>query len=63
MEIKYTNNMRAPAIDEEELQLVYQWVDSVPLTRPKKNISRDFADGGTFYGISDAISANGGNSV
>jgi hypothetical protein len=38
--------MRAPGIDEEELQLVYQWVDSVPLTRPKKNIARDFADGG-----------------
>ncbi len=36
--------MRAPSIDEEELQLVYQWVDSVPLSRPKKNISRDFAD-------------------
>jgi hypothetical protein len=45
--------MRAPAIDEEELQLVYQWVDSVPLTRPKKNISRDFADGGTFHALSD----------
>jgi len=37
--------MRAPAIDEEELQLVYHWVDSVPLTRPKKNIARDFSDG------------------
>lgn len=37
--------MRAPVIDEEELQLVYHWVDSVPLTRPKKNIARDFSDG------------------
>ena len=38
--------MRAPAIDEEELQLVYLWVDSIPLSRPKyKNISREFADG------------------
>ncbi len=37
--------MRAPAIDEEELQLVYQWVDSVPLSRPKKQIARDFSDG------------------
>ena len=37
--------MRAPAIDEEELQLVYQWVDSVPLSRTKKNIARDFSDG------------------
>ena len=38
--------MRAEAIDEEELQLVYQWVDSVNLSRPKKNIARDFSDGG-----------------
>eukprot|EP00347_Sterkiella_histriomuscorum_P023443 403334620 len=36
--------MRAANIDEEELQLVYQWVDSVPLSRPKKNITRDFSD-------------------
>lgn len=41
--------MRAPAIDEEELQLVYQWVDSVPLTRTKKNIARDFSDGCMVY--------------
>ena len=37
--------MKAPNIDEEELQLVYSWVDSAPLTRPKKNIARDFSDG------------------
>lgn len=33
------------SIDEEELQLLYTWVDEIPLTRPKKNISRDFSDG------------------
>ena len=38
--------MRASNIDEEELQLVYQWVDTVSLSRPKKNIARDFSDGG-----------------
>ncbi|KAJ9471268.1 hypothetical protein DIPPA_23547 [Diplonema papillatum] len=32
-------------MDEEELQVLYQWVDSVPLSRPKRNIARDFADG------------------
>ncbi|CDW76254.1 UNKNOWN [Stylonychia lemnae] len=37
--------MRASNIDEEELQLVYQWVDTVSLSRPKKNIARDFSDG------------------
>ena len=34
------------ALDEEELKQLYQWVDEIPLTRPKKNISRDFSDGG-----------------
>ena len=27
-------------------QALYEWVDSVPLSRPKRNITRDFADGG-----------------
>lgn len=34
-----------PAMDEEELQLLYTWVDDIPLSRPKKNIARDFSDG------------------
>ena len=37
--------MRAPDIDEEEVQMVYNWIDEIPLSRPKRNISRDFADG------------------
>ena len=32
-------------MDEEETQLVYKWGDEIPLSRPKKNITRDFADG------------------
>jgi len=32
-------------MDDEELQRIYQWVDDIPLTRPKRNIARDFADG------------------
>ena len=32
-------------LTNEELNLIYNWVDEVPLSRPKKNISRDFADG------------------
>ena len=27
------------------LDEVYRWIDSVPLSRPKKNIARDFSDG------------------
>ena len=36
---------RAPELDEEEIQLVYNWVDEIPLSRPKRHISRDFSDG------------------
>jgi hypothetical protein len=25
---------------------IYEWVDSIPLSRVKKNISRDFSDAG-----------------
>ena len=31
-------------MDEEQLREVYEMVDSIPLSRPKKNISRDFSD-------------------
>ena len=29
---------------EEELKEIYNWVDEISLSRPKRNISRDFAD-------------------
>ena len=32
-------------LTEEELSEVYDWVDDIPLSRPKKNIARDFSDG------------------
>jgi len=32
-------------LSDEELQRMYQWVDEIPLSRPKRNITRDFADG------------------
>nr|XP_022345348.1 sperm flagellar protein 1-like isoform X1 [Crassostrea virginica] len=31
--------------DDAELEELYNWVDSIPLSRPKKNIARDFSDG------------------
>lgn len=31
--------------DEQELESLYAWVDSIPLSRPKRNIGRDFSDG------------------
>ncbi|KAM8923792.1 sperm flagellar protein 1-like [Pelodytes ibericus] len=32
-------------ISEEQLQELYAWIDQVPLSRTKRNISRDFSDG------------------
>ena len=32
-------------MDDDELQRLYAWVDEIPLSRPKRNIARDFADG------------------
>lgn len=33
------------SVDEEALHQLYLWVDSIPLSRPKRNLSRDFSDG------------------
>eukprot|EP00051_Salpingoeca_urceolata_P001461 m.41187 g.41187 ORF g.41187 m.41187 type:complete len:203 (-) comp11437_c0_seq3:131-739(-) len=32
-------------MEEDELQRLYTWIDEVPLSRAKKNITRDFSDG------------------
>ena len=32
-------------IDDDELEVIYSWVDAVTTNRPKRNIQRDFADG------------------
>jgi hypothetical protein len=37
--------MDLPELTEEELNDIFNWVDEIPLTRPKKNIARDFSDG------------------
>ena len=41
----------AAELDERILEQLYTWIDSIPLTRPKKDLKRDFSDGGTkrFY--------------
>jgi hypothetical protein len=31
-------------LSEEELKVVYNWVDTFQLSRPKRNIGRDFSD-------------------
>uniref|UniRef100_I3M761 Sperm flagellar protein 1 n=1 Tax=Ictidomys tridecemlineatus TaxID=43179 RepID=I3M761_ICTTR len=35
----------ASSVDEEALHQLYLWVDNIPLSRPKRNLSRDFSDG------------------
>ncbi|XP_030011411.1 sperm flagellar protein 1 [Sphaeramia orbicularis] len=32
-------------LKEEELQDLYAWIDKIPLSRPKRHITRDFSDG------------------
>ena len=38
-------------MSETALERLYSWVDGIPLSRQKKNISRDFADGGKYNTI------------
>ena len=33
------------AVHDDELSELYAWVDTIPLSRPKKSIARDFSDG------------------
>ncbi|KAK2921934.1 sperm flagellar protein 1 [Channa argus] len=32
-------------LNEDELQELYAWIDKIPLSRPKRHITRDFSDG------------------
>ena len=32
-------------VRDDELPELYAWVDTIPLSKPKKNLARDFADG------------------
>ena len=33
-------------LEDDALQKIYVWIDSIPLSRPKRNIARDLSDGG-----------------
>ncbi|XP_019589348.1 sperm flagellar protein 1 isoform X2 [Rhinolophus sinicus] len=35
----------AGSVEEEALHQLYLWIDNIPLSRPKRNLSRDFSDG------------------
>lgn len=34
-------------LNEEELQDLFAWIDKIPLSRPKRHITRDFSDAGS----------------
>ena len=36
-------------LSEEEIERLYAWIDEVPLSRHKKNLTRDFSDGGKVF--------------
>ena len=48
-EFKMENDaeMSSNDLDDESLQELYTWIDEIPLSRPKRNIARDFSDGGS----------------
>jgi len=35
-------------IDKQVLEELYSWIDEIPLSRPKKDLKRDFSDGGEY---------------
>lgn len=35
----------ASDLTDEQLRVIYSWIDAIPLSRPKRNIARDFSDG------------------
>lgn len=37
--------MPADTLSDDDLTRLYTWVDEIKLSRPKRNIARDFSDG------------------
>lgn len=37
--------MSTTELDDEQLRAIYAWIDAIPLSRPKRNMARDFSDG------------------
>lgn len=38
--------MTANSENDDHLDEIYDWIDQIKFSRPKKNIARDFSDGG-----------------
>lgn len=50
-------------LNEEELQDLYAWIDKIPLSRPKRHITRDFSDGGSSFSLFGFSSPQGGRGL
>jgi hypothetical protein len=37
--------MASNDLNDEQYRAIYAWIDAIPLSRPKRNIARDFSDG------------------
>eukprot|EP01040_Poterioochromonas_malhamensis_P001015 gene1015-1077_t len=37
--------MASTELTDEQYRAIYAWIDAIPLSRPKRNIARDFSDG------------------
>ena len=46
--LQYNRKEMSSDLDEDALEEIYSWIDKIPLSRPKKNIARDFSDGGSY---------------
>lgn len=41
-------------MSDEQLRSIYAWIDAIPLSRPKRNMARDFSDGCMFAEVVSA---------
>lgn len=46
------NRLNSTLDEEFELEELYKWLDGIKLSRTKKNITRDFSDGGKHVDLS-----------
>lgn len=46
LNVRVTINMNANSEISDHLDEIYDWIDQIKFSRPKKNIARDFSDGG-----------------
>lgn len=48
------DTMASQELSDEQLRSIYAWIDAIPLSRPKRNMARDFSDGCMFAEVVSA---------